>query len=402
MTDTRTSPSIHTRRKPGAVEVCRYDISKGAVSTERDMDNSTDGITNSLSAAPSLFTRNTYRGIPSGQSAFSIPILHSHQSMTGAPVFSTCDTAWNNPLYSLLGVVGPCVRAHNDRAATPFLQSEQTYYIIAPISELIILRAAATIAPCPFHNFSTHTIAYRQATPIRAARKSTDCLHTELAVFERHGGAAPRSGEPGASNRHRNIFREISHLIEQMRGSSEPKIATDRDCPFSITTPTSNPRQNGPVSRRNGVSLRQSYGRGCFFSQPLESGSIDNASRTPLARPTGRRRTLRTNEASLYIQNSSYTSTCPFFFEKPFCVIYGTANHEPELSLTTKPSITARQGREHRELTPQAPGPNIPGDRRSSTIASPRCQTDHLSAYPPFFRFQKAGAPKKNVIGLTT
>lgn len=221
-------------------------------------------------------------------------------------------------------------------------------------------------------------------------------------MFEGHGGAAPHAAKPRVrKSKDYDIFRESSPLIGQRRGSSGPTTATDRDCPYTITTPTSNPRQNGPVLRRNRASTRRSNVRGCFFNQPLKCGLIDNASRTPFARPTGRRRVLRTNEASLKFKNLHTQAPARSFLKKTFCFISGTANHEPELSLTTKPSITARPGREHWECHSQTPGPNIPGDRRSSTIAALRYQTDHCQPIPRFLDARKREHPKKIVIGLT-
>ena len=215
-------------------------------------------------------------------------------------------------------------------------------------------------------------------------------------MFEGHGGAAPHAAKPRVrKSKDYDIFRESSPLIGQRRGSSGPTTATDRDCPYTITTPTSNPRQNGPVLRRNRASTRRSNVRGCFFNQPLKCGFIDNASRTPFARPTGRRRVLRTNEASLKFKNLHTQAPARSFLKKTFCFISGTANHEPELSLTTKPSITARPGREHWECHSQTPGPNIPGDRRSSTIAALRYQTDHCQPIPRFLDARKREHPKK-------
>ena len=388
----------HTRRKPGAVEVFRYSIYKRlSKGTAFAGIITTDGITNNWSVASYFTSKNTYRGIPSIMAICSFPArFHSHFTKAGAPVFSCGKVNSNYPILPH-GVVGLCVRAHNRQSAIPFLQTNKKYYMFASISRLKNCGAAEPIAPCPVLNISIYTIAHLQATHIRAARKSTDYfLRTKLAVFEGHGGAAPHAAKPRVrKSKDYDIFRESSPLIGQRRGSSGPTTATDRDCPYTITTPTSNPRQNGPVLRRNRASTRRSNVRVCFFNQPLKCGLIDNASRTPFARPTGRRRVLRTNEASLKFKNLHTQAPARSFLKKTFCFISGTANHEPELSLTTKPSITARPGREHWECHSQTPGPNIPGDRRSSTIAALRYQTDHCQPIPRFLDARKREHPKK-------
>ena len=185
--------------------------------------------------------------------------------------------------------------------------------------------------------------------------------------------------------------------------SSGPTTATDRDCPYTITTPTSNPRQNIPVLRRNRASMRRNNVRGCFFNQPLSKVGLfiinnfkfSSELRNSSAQPTGRPRVLVQNEASLLFKILHSHSPARSFLKNTFCIISGTANHEPKLSLTTKPSITARQGREHWERHSQAPGPSIPGDRRSSTIAALRCQIDHCQPILRSFDSRKRGLQKK-------
>ena len=185
--------------------------------------------------------------------------------------------------------------------------------------------------------------------------------------------------------------------------SSGPTTATDRDCPYTITTPTSNPRQNIPVLRRNRASMRRNNVRGCFFNQPLSKVGLfiinnfkfSSELRNSSAQPTGRPRVLVQNEASLLFKILHSHSPARSFLKNTFCIISGTANHEPKLSLTTKPRITARQGREHWGRHSQAPGPSIPGDRRSSTIAALRCQIDHCQPIPRFFDSRKREPPEK-------
>lgn len=265
----------HTRRKPGAVEVFRYSIYKRlSKGTAFAGIITTDGITNNWSVASYFTSKNTYRGIPSIMAICSFPArFHSHFTKAGAPVFSCGKVNSNYPILPH-GVVGLCVRAHNRQSAIPFLQTNKKYYMFASISRLKNCGAAEPIAPCPVLNISIYTIAHLQATHIRAARKSTDYfLRTKLAVFEGHGGAAPHAAKPRVrKSKDYDIFRESSPLIGQRRGSSGPTTATDRDCPYTITTPTSNPRQNGPVLRRNRASTRRSNVRGCFFNQPLKCG----------------------------------------------------------------------------------------------------------------------------------
>ena len=236
----------------------------------------------STKAAPSFANYNPYRGTPYDAPALYLANLHSHL-MTGAPVFSISDMAFSNNPQASRGVVGLCVRAHDGRPATPFLHENNGLDVDRYIDDLNKFGAAATLAPCPPHNYSPRIFASNQSQ------------HTI------QNGAAKK--DETESN------RPIGALL---RGVPQRPL-------FKYYFQAS----PGAYIRHSISSKRQKDSRGCFFTQPLSqvgffiinSFKFFNEPRNSSARPTGRPRVLFLNEASLLFK-ILHKNACPFFLLK--------------------------------------------------------------------------------------
>lgn len=276
------------RFNSGAVEAC-------GVSTGRSVRKSSpkgagtikgnklmNEVFHSTEAAPSFANYNPYRGTPYDAPASYLANLHSHL-MTGAPVFSTSDTAFSNNSQTSRGVVGLCVRAYDGRPTTPFLQKNNGLDVDRYIDDLSKFGAAATLAPCPFHNYSPRIFASNQSQ------------------YTIQNGAAKK--DETESN------RPIGALL---RGATQRPL-------FKYYFQAS----PGAYIRHNIPSKRRKNSRGCFFIQPLlqvglfikNSFKFFHQSRNSSARPTGRPRVLVLNEASRLFK-ILHSSSCPFFYRK--------------------------------------------------------------------------------------
>lgn len=275
------------RSNSGAVEACGVSGRSGRKSSPKGAgtikgNKLMNEVFHSTKAAPSFANYNPYRGTPYDAPASYLANLHSHL-MTGAPVFSTSDTAFSNNSQTSRGVVGLCVRAYDGRLTTPFFRKYNIIRTGACTENFNKFGAAATLAPCPSHNYSPRIFASNQSQ------------------YTIQNGAAKK--DETESN------RPIGALL---RGAPQRPL-------FKYYFQAS----PGAYIRRNISSTRQKGSRGCFFIQPLlqvglfikNSFKFFHQSRNSSARPTGRPRVLFLNEASLLFK-ILHKNACPFFLLK--------------------------------------------------------------------------------------